>query len=138
MNDMKRRPARRFVQATTLLAVAAMGLTACGSKDSDAGSPPSATPSASTAASSAPSKPAKAIKSLDELKVDAKQGKESTVTGAWPLKIDKTQSTVLKKGSGAEVKADSTVTLDYVGVNARDGKVFDLSLIHISEPTRPY
>ena len=86
MNDMKRRPARRFVQATTLLAVAAMGLTACGSKDSDAGSSPSATPSA-TAASSAPSKPAKAIKSLDELKVDAKQGKESTVTGAWPLKI---------------------------------------------------
>ena len=127
MSDMKRRPARRFVQATTLLAVAAMGLTACGSKDSDAGSPPSATPSASTAASSAPSKPAKAIKSLDELKVDAKQGKESTVTGAWPLKIDKTQSTVLKKGSGAKVKADSTVTFDYVGVNARDGKVFDSS-----------
>ena len=127
MSDMKRRPARRFVQATTLLAVAAMGLTACGSKDSDAGSSPSATPSASTAASSAPSKPAKAIKSLDELKVDAKQGKESTVTGAWPLKIDKTQSTVLKKGSGAEVKADSTVTFDYVGVNARDGKVFDSS-----------
>lgn len=37
MSDMKRRSARRFVRATTLLAVAAMGLTACGSKDFDAG-----------------------------------------------------------------------------------------------------
>ena len=42
-------------------------------------------------------------------------------------KIEKLEVTDLTPGTGAEVKAGDTVTVDYVGVTATDGKVFDSS-----------
>lgn len=54
--------------------------------------------------------------------------KGTEMDGFTPIaKIDKLEKQDLVAGTGAEVKAGDTVTVDYVGVFAADGKVFDSS-----------
>ncbi|MSS45233.1 peptidylprolyl isomerase [Cutibacterium sp. WCA-380-WT-3A] len=67
------------------------------------------------------------VTSLDQLKVSGANGKAPTVEGPWPLAIAKTESKVLKAGHGDTVDKNSTVKVNYVGVNGRTGKVFDSS-----------
>ncbi len=49
------------------------------------------------------------------------------VTIPTPWGIDSTQSKVLREGGEQELTADSTVTLNYVGLNGRTGEIFDSS-----------
>ena len=49
------------------------------------------------------------------------------VTIPTPWAIDKTQSKVLREGGDQELTADSTATLNYVGLNGRTGEIFDSS-----------
>lgn len=42
-------------------------------------------------------------------------------------KVDKLEVTDIKVGDGAEAKADSTLTVAYVGALAKDGTIFDAS-----------
>ncbi|WCC81111.1 FKBP-type peptidyl-prolyl cis-trans isomerase [Cutibacterium equinum] len=67
------------------------------------------------------------VTNLDQIKVSGADGKAPTIEGAWPLAIAKTQSKVLKQGSGETVGKDATVKVNYHGVNGRTGKVFDSS-----------
>jgi peptidylprolyl isomerase len=54
--------------------------------------------------------------------------KGTEMDGFTPVaKVEKLQTTDLVTGTGAQVKAGDTVTVDYVGVVAADGKVFDSS-----------
>lgn len=112
-------------------------LVACGNKDAEPAATP--TPGASSAASAPAAsgsasaaatptvKPAM-IKDLSALTVTpATVGKAPTVKAKWPLAIEKTQTKVLTPGTGEAVAKGATVKVNYHGVNARDGKVFDSS-----------
>lgn len=122
-----------------LLAVGlSASLAACGKDDatpaaSGSGTPAAsspATPAASSSASPAatPSVKPTVIKDLSALTVTpATVGKEPKVTAKWPLAIEKTTVKVLTPGTGAAVEKGTTVSVNYQGTNARDGKVFDSS-----------
>lgn len=123
-----------------LLAVGlSTSLAACGKDDaatpaaSGSGTPAvsaPATPGASASASAAatPSVKPTVVKDLSALSVTPTTvGKEPKVTGKWPLAIEKTTVKVLTPGSGAAVAKGTTVSVNYQGVNARDGKVFESS-----------
>lgn len=130
------------------MAVLALGLStalvACGSEETDdagASASPGASAAASTPAASAPASAAATpsasatpkakpttIKDLSALTVTpTTPGKAPKVTGKWPLAIDKTQVKVLTQGKGPAVPKGGTVEVNYQGVNARTGKVFDES-----------
>ena len=49
------------------------------------------------------------------------------VEAAEPFKVTQTQVHTLKAGDGPVVADDATVTVCYMGVNGRDGSVFDSS-----------
>lgn len=131
---------RRAAALTAALCSAALLLTACGSNDKSSDKPsPSASSSASAGASATPSagasasasltptKAATTITNLDAISVTGAAGKAPTVKADWPVKIAKTTSKVLTAGSGRTVDAGATVTVNYVGMNARTGKAFDSS-----------
>jgi peptidylprolyl isomerase len=85
----------------------ALGLAACGGDDSTTGSTEAATTAAESPASAEKTKP--------------------TVTvpkGAPPKKLEIKD---LEEGTGAEAKAGDEVTVQYVGVNYKNGKEFDAS-----------
>ena len=54
-----------------------------------------------------------------------------------PYSVKATQVKTLKEGSGPVVAADATVSVDYLGVNGRDGKSFDSSYERGSAATFP-
>lgn len=121
-----------------LLCAATIGLTACSSDNASGKSTP--TPSASSASASpaasgsatptpsaTPTKPATLITNLDAITVSGAVGKAPTVTAKWPLKIATTTSKVLTPGSGNTVDSQSSVQINYLGVDARTGKTFDSS-----------
>ncbi|MEL4505751.1 FKBP-type peptidyl-prolyl cis-trans isomerase [Luteococcus sp. H138] len=129
-----------------LLAVGlSASLAACGSKDADtaatpsaggsaAASAPASAPASDPAASTSASAPATPtvkpamIKDLSALDVaPTTVGKAPTVKAKWPLAIEKSQTKVLTPGKGETVAKGATVKVNYHGVNARDGKVFDSS-----------
>ncbi|WP_189168818.1 FKBP-type peptidyl-prolyl cis-trans isomerase [Pilimelia anulata] len=87
---------------------AVVGIVALTGDDDKPGSP---TVDASASASAAPP-----VAPGDKPKVTAG-------TGA----VDKLKVTVLKPGTGAEVKSGQTITVHYVGVTYKDGKQFDAS-----------
>jgi peptidylprolyl isomerase len=83
--------------------------------------PPSAAPTASATAPSAPGK----IGDLNDIKV-AGSGKP-TVDVPVPFSVAKTTKRILKDGTGKAVATGQRLTIDYVGVNGKDGKTFDTS-----------
>lgn len=139
MLDFSRQSGRRTARVAAALAVATLALSACGSNQStthssatptpsaSASASMSASPSVSPSASATPTKAAKVITSLDAITVKGEAGKQPTVTAAWPIAIAKTQSKVLKAGSGRQVASGSTLSINYVGIDARTGKTFDSS-----------
>lgn len=118
----------------SLVSVIALGMSACGDS-TEAGPSTSASPSASSDASASPSGPespsASPIESvepssdLSAITVSDTDQPEVTVPAPWG--IDKTQSKVLRPGGDQKLAEDSTVTLNYVGINGRTGEIFDSS-----------
>ncbi len=114
------------------LACAALALAACGGTSTTASSTsPSASAAPSSAGSATPSaSPAPSIKAsdnLDAIKVTGDYGKEPKVSFKAPWAIDKTRTRVEIPSTGPVVAAGSMVTVNYYGVDARTGKVFDQS-----------
>lgn len=106
------------------LCVVSLALTACsGSSQPD----PSATPSAPTSTGSAATPSPGPTANLDAITVTGAAGKEPTAKASWPVSTSTTQSKVLTQGSGRTVEKTSILTINYVGVNGRTGKVFDSS-----------
>jgi peptidylprolyl isomerase len=85
----------------------ALGLAACGGDDSTTGSTEAATTAAESPGSAEKTKPTVAVPK-----------------GAPPKKLEIKE---LEEGSGAEAKAGDEVTVQYVGVNYKNGKEFDAS-----------
>lgn len=55
------------------------------------------------------------------------KGEEPQVTFPKPLAVTATERTILEPGDGAKVKRGQRLTVDYLGMNATDGSVFDSS-----------
>jgi peptidylprolyl isomerase len=85
----------------------ALGLAACGNDDSTTASTEAAAPSAESGGSAEKTKP-----------------KVTVPKGAPPKKLEVED---LEEGTGAEAKAGDEVTVQYVGVNYKNGKEFDAS-----------
>ncbi len=111
-----------------VLVAGLFAFTACSSGPSSTASPsasPSAPASASPSASPSPSVAPQT--SLDSVKVASKGSAEPTLSFAKPFVIDKTRTKVLKAGNGITLSENSIATINYVGVDGRDAKVFDSS-----------
>ncbi|MEL4357402.1 MULTISPECIES: FKBP-type peptidyl-prolyl cis-trans isomerase [unclassified Luteococcus] len=132
-------PLRRAGVALLAVGLSA-SLAACGSKEGDdasaspsaaasgASSAPAASASGSASAAATPTVKPTQVKDLSGITVaPATVGKAPKVTAKWPLAIDKSQTKVLTPGTGETVAKGATVKVNYQGVNARDGKVFDSS-----------
>ena len=127
----------RLVNAAALAAVLCVSSLALASCNKSSSSPkPSASvssapasASASAKASSSPTKKPTMVTSLDQIKVSGEDGKAPKVEGAWPLAIAKTESKVLKEGTGEKVDKNATLKVNYVGVNA-------VSYTHLTLPTK--
>jgi peptidylprolyl isomerase len=111
------------------LSSALLLLGACGGDSDDPAAsaspsaPVSATPAPSASASAAPK--IKPSTNLDAVTASGDFGKAPKVTVKAPWAINKTQTKVLKKSDGAEVKNGQSVEVNYYGVNGRTGKKFD-------------
>lgn len=64
---------------------------------------------------------------IDDISVSGGVGAEPGVDFKAPLAFDKTEGKIIEKGSGQgdQVTRQSTVTVNYTGVNASDGTTFD-------------
>ena len=130
--------------ALAAAALFAVALTACsgdpttdpsGGNTDDAATTPAASPS--DAASSPDPLPTGSLtpsENLDAITVSDADVPEITVPAPWA--ISSTQTKVLRDSSNAQVVgANSTVTVNYVGVNGRTGAVFDSSFQRGKEAT---
>lgn len=105
-------------------------LGACGQDGPGTAETAAPSASASTSAPASPTPSASATKitpstNFDKVKVSGDYGKSPKVEVDSPWGIDKTRTKVLKASDGAEIKAGSTVEVDYYGVDGRTGKKFD-------------
>ncbi|MFT8395878.1 FKBP-type peptidyl-prolyl cis-trans isomerase [Propionibacterium sp.] len=121
----------RWLTVTGALVAGMLLVTAAGcSKGNASGAEsPSGSESASATATStsSASTPPRVITSLDDIHVSGDFNQTPTVTADWPLKVDETMSKVLINGTGAAVASDSTVEINYLGIDATTGKTFDSS-----------
>jgi len=112
---------------------AALLLGACGEEEGGASrsaSPAASTPAPSATPSATPTptpKPVKPSNNVDKVSVSGGFGKEPKVKVDSPWAIDKTRTKVLDPGKGDVVKTGQTVEVNYHGVDARTGKMFDES-----------
>ncbi|SDT14838.1 FKBP-type peptidyl-prolyl cis-trans isomerase [Microlunatus soli] len=125
-----RQLAKLLVTAAVAASLTVLG--ACGKDDpAPKGSPSaSAKPTSSATKASPSASPSASVKpssNLDGITVKGDYGDKPTISFKHPWAINKTQSKVLKKGSGEEVLESGSVTVNYVGVDGRTGKTFDSS-----------
>jgi peptidylprolyl isomerase len=73
--------------------------------------------------------------SIEDVKVSGAAGAKPTLTFDKPFKAKTTESKVITAGKGEEVKKNDSVVVNYVGINARDGKEFDTSWQTGRQPT---
>jgi peptidylprolyl isomerase len=71
--------------------------------------------------------PLRADSTIDTVKVGGAVGKKPTVTFDKPYKATATESKVISAGKGEKIAKGDAVVVNYVGINARDGKEFDTS-----------
>jgi peptidylprolyl isomerase len=64
---------------------------------------------------------------LDQVTVSGGEGEQPTVDLEGEVRAADTAREVLREGDGEVVEAGQRVTVEYVGVNGRDGEVFDTS-----------
>lgn len=112
-----RRVLALFVAPALLLAAAA-----CGSGAAKTDNETKATTAAATG-------------SIDDVKVSGAAGAKPTVTFDKPFQVKTTESKVIKAGKGEEVKKNDSIVVNYLGINARDGKEFDTSWQAGRQPT---
>lgn len=123
-----------------LVSVLALGMTACGS---DAEPEPGSSESVATSVSPSvgPSDSASPIPSVtpstDLSAITVSDTDQPEVSIPTPWAIDKTQSKVLREGGEQTLNADSTATLNYVGLNGRTGEIFDSSFERGAPATFP-
>lgn len=100
--------------ATALLVPLLLVLSACGGGDGATQDMPTAKPRVAT---------------LDDVSVSGEPDEEPAVDFKAPITFEKTERTIVEKGPGEgdAVAETSTITVDYVGVNASNGTVFDSS-----------
>ncbi len=69
------------------------------------------------------------VATVDDVTVSGEPGEKPSVDFKAPITFEKTASEIVDKGpgTGPAIKADSSVTIDYVGENASDGTEFDSS-----------
>lgn len=123
----------RRVVLPVAVASLTIGLAACGSdsgSDAGASSSTSATsPSCPSAAPAADAKPDWTLRGTTG-SVDVVASTSTTapaVTVTTPFAVEQTQVHTLREGSGEVVPDTATVSVCYVGVDGRDGKIFDSS-----------
>ncbi|MBK7821457.1 MAG: FKBP-type peptidyl-prolyl cis-trans isomerase [Tessaracoccus sp.] len=107
-----------------------IALTACGSGTPGGSSSPDGaygTSSPSVSPSASPSPTVSVSPSPDLSGITVTGDKEPKVEVKAPWAIATTQVKVLKKGEGAVVADDATVSVDYHGVNGTTGEVFESS-----------
>jgi peptidylprolyl isomerase len=75
-------------------------------------------------ATSATSPDPKTTNSLDDVEISGGGTDPFEVSFASPLSVDSTLTKVVEEGTGADVAENSTVLLDYVGIDASDGREF--------------
>lgn len=117
----------------SLVAVVGLGLSACGSQE--AAPSPAESESASAAAPASPdespsdaAEPRPSITPATDLSaITVSETDQPEVTIPTPWGIDKTQAEVLRPGGEQKLTENSTVTLNYVGLNGYTGEVFDSS-----------
>lgn len=121
-------------------AAALITLSACGGPEASSSGSPSAptSGSASASATATPTPTPTITPSADLSGVTVSDEDVPVVTVASPWAIASTQVEVLKEGPGTQmVGDDSTVTINYVGVNGRTGEVFDSSFDRGQTATLP-
>lgn len=118
----------RVLAVTGALLVPVLLVAAAGCSKSNASQASSSASSSATATSTATASVApRVISSLDDITVTGAAGESPTVKADWPIKVNETMSKVLTSGTGAQVASDSTVEINYVGLDARTGSTFDSS-----------
>jgi peptidylprolyl isomerase len=65
--------------------------------------------------------------SLDGVKVTGAAGAKPEITFDAPMNAASTQRTVVSEGDGAPIARGQKVSVEYIGVNGKDGKQFDAS-----------
>lgn len=121
------------VAALTALALLVGGCGGGNGTDPSPSPTPEASQSASEPTSSETPSPTPTVEptllaDLTGVEVDPDLTVQPAVTAPYPFKVDQTMTKVIVAGSGHGVPAlDSTVQVQYVGINARTGEVFDAS-----------
>lgn len=124
------RPRRAFV---AIVAIAGLGLSACGQTTTDGTPTPdpetTSTASAGESPSASPSPSVTITPSTDLEAITVSEGDVPEVTVPAPWGIDETRTKVLSPAAdGAQVLTEtSTVSLNYAGYNGRTGEMFDSS-----------
>ena len=72
--------------------------------------------------------------SIDGVTVTGDPGKEPTVKIKTPLEVTETEAVVRAEGDGEPVPDKASVSVNYVGYNARTGKTFDSSWANGGKP----
>lgn len=125
-------------RALPLLVAGLLALTACSGSPSGTASPSASSPaSAAPSASASPSVSVTPKNSLDSISVTAPAGKQPSLSFTKPFAIDKTRVKVVKAGNGPALAESSITTINYVGIDGRDGKVFDSSWTRKAPATFP-
>lgn len=106
-------------------------MTACGDDSTSADAEPTDTVSSSAAPSTETSDTASPIPSVtpstDLAAITVSDTDQPEVTIPTPWGIDETRTEVLREGGEQKLTAESTATLNYVGLNGRTGEIFDSS-----------
>jgi peptidylprolyl isomerase len=71
--------------------------------------------------------PLRADSTIETVKVSGAADKKPTLTFDKPYKATTTESKVITAGKGEKIAKNDAVVVNYVGINARDGKEFDTS-----------
>jgi FKBP-type peptidyl-prolyl cis-trans isomerase len=125
--------------AAAAATVLALSLSACGNTAEKVDSTSSASPTKSDANTSSSGEDLKLPTASGALQVTMPEGDNPPVIKVVKpeYSVTETQVKTLKEGDGPVVADDATVSVDYLGVNGRDGKSFDSSYERGSAATFP-
>lgn len=120
----------RKLAAGLSIAVISFALAGCSDSESEDSASPSLDASASASpsaveSSASPTSTIEASSDLSVIEVTDTDIPEVTIPAPWA--VDETRTRVLREGGDQKLEDTSTTTINYVGLNARTGEVFDSS-----------